>query len=854
MSFAPRLPASLLIRERLLDRLDEYPEPAVIVVRAPAGGGKTTLVADWVSRRGRAGVWVTLDGSAARRLSFWARVVGAFVDSGVLAPDSILRNLVMSPEMAGELRTALRRGLASLTPGTVLALDDYHSVDDESVHDDLRWLLAEGVPLEVVIASRALTPFERPDWRAQLDTRLIGPTELAFDLAETRAAARSAGLDEAAGVALHEGFGGWPLAIRATTVELASHPGMTLADAIERVRSTSTGELLAAAEPTPFVEFLLRISIARVVTAELARELGGEGADHFLKEAEEQGLGAWSRDGGRHEFALQPYLRSHLAAEFDRRMPLIASRTRIAHGRDLAARGLHLEAIRQFAAAGDWESVSDVGLVAYSDLLLLYGPEVVDILSGADPAELRRHPLLVVLQLAFDSLGARLSRDTLLHRANVGIALVQARLGKASKDRVALLYALMGAQRFGGHYDAARDTAGRLAAALSTLSADGERANAGLRSPAWVHAATSYFYSESPIEAEEMFRVGRDAARADGRPWVELHATSMMLLMAAMRGDHAALQPALEAARAREHPLGWRGTYSAAGFHLAEAYLALESFDASAAHAQLAELAPHESTIEHWPLLARVRGLAHLVAGEGHAGLAALAADVSSHAGRPPTSGAMTTLLAVTRADLLLAEGEPHRAARVLRSVRRSPAAALALARVDLALGRHEHAVANAAPVAWTEARMPRSQAEALLVTAVATARLGRPGDASTAIRRAIDLLDQGQIRRPLMMVPRRELAGMLIVAGFDPNGVLDGVPDVFPSPEEASTLTIAELRVLERLHDSGNAEQIADELYLSINTVKTHLRSVYRKLGVRTRDEALAVAALRGLIDPGDD
>lgn len=854
MSFAPRLPTSLLVRERLLDRLDETPEPVLIVVRAPAGGGKTTLVADWVSRRTRAGVWVTLDASAARRLSFWARVVGAFVDAGRLAPDSILRNLVVSPEMAGELRTVLRRGLASLPPGTVLALDDYHNVDDESVHDDLRWLLTEGVPLEVVIASRTSTPFERPDWRAQLDTRLIDPAELSFDVAETLAAARSAGLDEAAGLALHEGFGGWPLAIRATTVELASHPGMSLTDAIDRVRSTSTGELLAAAEPTPFLDFLLRISIARGATVEFARELGGDGAERFLREAEEQGLGAWSRDGVRHEFALQPYLRSHLATEFDRRTPLLAARARIAHGRDLAARGLHLDAIRQFAAAGDWDSVSDVSRIAYGDLFLMHGPEVADILNTAEPAELRRHPLLIVLQLAFENAGARLSRDTLLHRANVGIALVQARLGKASKDRVALLYALMGAQRIGGHYDAARDTADRLAAALSTLSADGERANAGLRSNAWVHAATSYFYSESPIEAEEMFRVGRDAARADNRPWVELHATSMMLLMSAMRGDHTALQPALESARARVQPLGWRGTYSAAGFHLAEAYLALESFDASAAYAQLAELAPHEATIEHWPLLARVRGLAHLVEAKGHAGLAALADDLTAHVGRPPTSAAMTTLLAVTRADLLLAEGEPHRAARALRSVRRAPAAAVSLARVDLALGRHEHAIASAAAVAWTEGRMPRSQAEALLVTAVATARLGRPVEASTAIRRALDLLDQGRIRRPLMMVPRRELADVLVTSGIDPSVVLAGVPDVFPSPEESSTLTVAELRVLERLHHSGNAEQIADELYLSINTVKTHLRNVYRKLGVRTRDEALAVAALRGLTDGDED
>ncbi|MEO5533505.1 MAG: LuxR C-terminal-related transcriptional regulator [Pseudolysinimonas sp.] len=849
MAFAPRVASGVFSRPRLISRLDASRDLPLVIVRAPAGGGKTTLLADWGSGLPHPGVWVTLAPSDGRRLAFWSRVLTALVDSGHLPDGSLLADLAVTSELADELRSALLRGLISLPTRLTLVFDDYHHVQDDAVHDDLHWLLTAGVPLQIVIATRTVTPFEDPAQRARVDTAILGVADLALERDETIAAAQAAGLDEASGVALHDAFAGWPLATRAALVGVMSHPTAPLAESIARVGTTGTADLLASAEDSPYLDFLLRISVAARADDQLCIDLGGSQAPEFLARAEREGLGTWTPDDGRPEFMLQPHLRAYLLAEFDRRMPEESTRLRTIYGKERAERRDPMEAIRQFAAVGNWAEVTTVVRSQYHDMLRLHGSELYEVLRSASPASIRREPALVALLLLLDNARGRLTRTAILHRVGLGVALIQARLGgREPSDRVTLLYALLGSQRLGGHFDSAVDTADRVVATLASLDEPGHRALAGIRSSVWLQAGTSYFYTERTAEAEQLFRVAEEAAAADGIDWVEMHASSMRLLVTAMRGDNVALERDLVVAQSRAKPHGWRGTYSSSGTHLAGAYAALESFDADGARAELAELAEHEHTIEHWPMIARLRGLAALVDGDAFAGLDRLAADIAAHADRPPISRSMSALLAVTRADLMLAAGEPHRALAALRSARRSAAAALALARVDLALGRNDRVIASAAGVAWSEDPLPRSKAEALLATAIAAHRLGRSSDARIATERALDTITNAGLRRPLMMVPRDALAAVLQLTGVDSVAMLRGVPDVFSSRETAQLLTPAELRVLGELRQTGNAENLAASLFLSANTVKSHLRRIYRKLGVTSRDEALAVAAMRGL------
>jgi LuxR family maltose regulon positive regulatory protein len=77
----------------------------------------------------------------------------------------------------------------------------------------------------------------------------------------------------------------------------------------------------------------------------------------------------------------------------------------------------------------------------------------------------------------------------------------------------------------------------------------------------------------------------------------------------------------------------------------------------------------------------------------------------------------------------------------------------------------------------------------------------------------------------------------------------LGGAPAAPPGPAAGGDLTDRELAVLRRLTGDGSAREIAADLYVSHNTVKTQMRAIYRKLGVATREDAVARARERGLL-----
>lgn len=852
-SRVPRVPSSVAERARLFDRLEAHAGSPLVVLRAPAGGGKTTLLVDWLARSPRPGAWLTVDSANGRRLAFWQRTIGALVRSDALPRDSILRSVTGGEDLGQSLRTTLLSGLSDLPTRLLLVLDDFQHVHDAQVAEDLSWLLSSGAALDLVVASRAPTPFERPEQLARIDTLVLGPADLAFDAEEMLMVGRQAGISDRDALAIHEASGGLPLAARATVLELASHPGWTASEAIARVQGDWATHLVADETEPSYRAFLLHLSIAASAGRDLIHRLTGPGATEHLERAEYEGVGSWTDGPDGRMFALQPYLRVRLLTELQRLEPHEVRGLQEIYGHDLAARGDLIGAIRQLAAAGAWDAVTRVLLSGYGELLQVHAVELGEVLASAGSSVLRRHPVLLVALVLLDNSRKALPRTTLIHKANLGIALLQARLGGGdARDRAPLLAALLAAQRLGGHYDSALDTSERLLALIATSDDNAREALLSLRATVFVQVATTYFYAQQVDRADDLFRAAIEIAIEERRPWVELHASSMRLMLRSMRGR---VDPAeLDAIRDRARPLHWRGTYAATGYHLAEASEALENFDADAARGHLDELAPHEHTLEHWPLVARLRGIAALVEGKPYLGLERLVADVTAHEDRPPISRLMSTLLTVARADLLLADGEPQRAEAALRSVRRAPAAAFARGRVLLSLGHYQEAIGEVAPFAWSESSFPRTKAEALLVIAVAAAKLGREADAKHAIGRALDLLADAGLRRPLMMVPRSELSAVLTLAGRDPATVLDGIPDVFGSDHSAATLTSSELRVLEELRVSGSTEDIAGALFLSVNTVKSHQRTIYRKLGVRTREAALAVATLRGIIDGGSE
>jgi LuxR family maltose regulon positive regulatory protein len=148
----------------------------------------------------------------------------------------------------------------------------------------------------------------------------------------------------------------------------------------------------------------------------------------------------------------------------------------------------------------------------------------------------------------------------------------------------------------------------------------------------------------------------------------------------------------------------------------------------------------------------------------------------------------------------------------------------------------------------------------ALLPEAIACDALGNPDTTSSVLERALDPAERDRMLVPFLIHPAPSFSERHAEYRTAPATLISEVVDLLarvgrPAPlsgEPASAreaLTRGETRVLRYLPSNLSARKIADELYLSVNTVKTHQRHLYQKLGARSRDEAVERARALGLL-----
>ena len=187
----PRSHPGLVPRPRLAEQLDQGLGRGLILACAPAGYGKTALLADW-ARRGRLPVaWLSLDTADNDPARFWRYVVAALDRAcpgtservgpllGPPAPPSFERLL---EALINELAARLGDGEA------LLVLDDYHVISAEPVHSSLRFLLEQRPPgLRIILASRSDPPLSLARYRARGQLAELRAAELRFTVEEAAA-------------------------------------------------------------------------------------------------------------------------------------------------------------------------------------------------------------------------------------------------------------------------------------------------------------------------------------------------------------------------------------------------------------------------------------------------------------------------------------------------------------------------------------------------------------------------------------------------------------------------------------------------------------------------------------------
>jgi len=862
---APRVPASLLSRPRLLAQLDT--PAAVTVVRAPSGAGKTVLLTEWVHSPASppcARLWLTLTHSTGERRAFWEAIIGVLRDAGLAPAGSEFGRSGDTPATSTDLRRMVGRYLAALPVDAHLILDDVHHVRDETIAADLIWLVQHVRNLRVVVATRTVSPFEHVANQARVDTFLLPARELGFTVEEISAVAHGAHLDRRLASVIHRDVGTNPLAVRAAIlnmVELTRRAHDVLPDStLVRMASEPLREMvIRSIEDQRMLDFAMRIAVADWVNVDLAARLSGEpDAGELLRLAEAFGLGiagggAGGGDASDARFQLTTVARSALRNELQLRHPdeiTGLSGTLITW---LLEHGHAFPAFRTAVEGGDLASAARVAREHFSALLSGYPGEVLHLLTPISKHELRGHPVLTLLT-------AVICRTNGVDRTRAleyfALTVVAARAGRRHADAAecALLFGIEStALRMSGRGHEALTAAEAFASAVDALTIDQREALSSVAPQLFGQVGMSFLYGERHDEASEFFERAYAAAGTAS----EYSNTALSLVAGALAAagemvEVSRLVDELASARRRSGSRAGDTDDTDSFFHLAGAFLALEAFDFDRVAAHVEALAPRLETLEHWPLFASVDAMADLGRGRAHHADLILKRELAR--GRRLSITASTRhRLDVTRSVLLLASGRADEANAVLARLPDVPQVAVARARTALIIGEPEAAAAEIAALDL-DALTPRLTAEAKLLRAAAELRLGFADAARATAEKAAALMLHRGLRHPLMLTPyddRVELAAMTSPAASelltDP-----AIPDVLPARLSVFALTERELLVLRHLAGTKSAAEIAAELFVSVNTLKTHIRSLYRKLNVASRKHALTVAAEHGLLTAG--
>lgn len=290
----PPVPSDVVCRKALHDRLDEGGHKPLTLVSAPAGYGKSTLVAHWLETREGRSAWLSLDEVDDDLRTFLGYVVAALKSvfpqacaetQGQLEAEG----LPMLPVLAG----CLDNDLEDLDESLVLVLDDYHRIEGPNVHELLNHLLKHPpAPLQLVIVSRYDPPLLLGALRAHNDVTEIRMRDLVFTPSETATFLEQAigrTVSSAALACLHQSIEGWVVGLRLVALALRHHSD---ADAFLRefngdartVREYLVEEVLSQQLPAT-VEWLCRTSILERFCAPLCEVVGtapGDGDGNSL--------------------------------------------------------------------------------------------------------------------------------------------------------------------------------------------------------------------------------------------------------------------------------------------------------------------------------------------------------------------------------------------------------------------------------------------------------------------------------------------------------------------------------------------------------------------------------------------
>jgi LuxR family maltose regulon positive regulatory protein len=859
---APQPGPDVLRRDRLTALIEQATERPVTVITAPPGAGKTVAAAGWAAARARSRriAWLSIDEGDRDPGAFWACMTAALAAGGAAGGTPLVpRGREAADDIPGDLVNAVRKLSGSL----VLVIDDVHALAGSDVLPGLALLIHHApAALRLILCGRSVPGLHLAKMRLSGALSEIRAADLACTAQEADAYFDHLGLPPgpAERDALLRQTEGWMAGPRLAALIEARDGGLTVdAVAADPIVAEYMRDEVLDWQPAPVRQFLRRTSIAQRVTAGFADQVTGEpGSARVLDRLHRENI-LVSRDGTdgyRYHRFLRQVLLGELRCETPDEVPGLYSRAARWH----AAQADVIEAVRCVAEAAEWDAAPQVLTEAGLAGALTERTAELETALGRLPGQWRADPA-VAAALAM----ARLYRGD-PDSAKAYLALAVPALDKNVPDRL-VIELWLATLRLLRQPDADSIAACLPLAEKARASAGRQREHqaAGLL---WMALGTVLLRRWEITAAGGALTAAHHQLTAAGTEALAARVRGWLALAAALGGD---LGTAADLSAQLTDP----GAPAMTDGPLEQPEPPAAALDPAARC--LAAMAAAQVAIDRDDLIGAARLL-----------------DEAEPALSAPLPGEpdMAVLLAAARARVALAEGDVERARDLARLVRDKyetdgpvlsaldfdaalragdlalaaevlpqetgrdrPDQAAARARLLLAQGDPAVALGLALDAAHEDqAGTRRDRVTALLTAVIAARRTATDAEAAKLLEEALAIAEPHELYRPFLDAGGavHSAIALLIAPASPVAGFAARVHERFvcqpssraagngPAEHEATALTSSELAVLRLLRSYMSNQDIADTLFLSVNTVKTHLRSVYYKLGVSSRREAV--------------
>ena len=846
----------LVSRVHLNELLSSHPNAALVLIVAPAGFGKTSSIEAWVEQSDRPVAWLSLGEAHNDPSQMLASLLNAVVD---VDPS---RSEVGSELLQGSsswTSNAAIEGVASAFVGDplpIVVIDDLHVVRERPALEVFeRWKDALDPGVRLIIMSRHDPSL--PLARSRVAGRMleVRASDLRFTTDEVSELGSVLGVTlspedaEAAGVATE----GWAAAL-ALAMQKAKRTGdpRRVVGEVAHVDTDLASFLVEEVMDELSDEdrrFVLHTSVVDGFTADLARHLTGDpSADERISRLASEGL--LVRDADNRDFGYHSLIREFILTRLASEAPDVV------HGLHRSAAAWHHEhgspelAVRHALRAGDVEDATD-WLADASSSMMRHGRASTLLELSRELLDRSQNPNLLQWVIRIEALhgtGADPQEFDAVFEEIIDL------LGEQPDSEPSLGLDGSNPRAWSTRADLpwARAARARVRGEASRLVAE------GIHTPSpsgWLEGEVGegLLWMQRYNDALRHIDVNAERAESAGYPVTIVHCLGMRALARLEMGEidegRSLADRALSIAR-EGHFLDIRHAMYA---RLATALAEWTQGDLSASEAALLEMEDYADTAEDVPILVQhslVRARVRASLGDTEGARSVLVAATTTRRGRV-IGGHFGERLLIARAWLDLNEGDTYDAERWFggdllqqaRSIRHE----LLLRRLGFVSGLERERAFQS----WPEhlESTPRSQLEAHLIAAEALHHQSNPSEAAEEHERARltgERYSMSQIVADASVV--REQRAAASDRSTDPVETADGDPASLPVYIEP--LTAREYDVLRLMPTHLTYPEIADQLYISASTVRSHAKSIFQKLAVTKRSLAVSRARQFGLLD----